>query len=259
VRRGRDSNPRYPCSRYGGLANRWFQPLTHLSGLKNEHLASAAKPHPRYSTIRVPGASFVPPNSGNAVSYVALETGSIPAPSICSSLAPVSYSPGSGRRTDAYSRTTGNSEIRSVVAPYGTSVPSSTGASVWAGLHGSGPATALYCCPCGMRRAFATIQARAYRSFRDNPASCLVFDAEREDEAAGVKGQAVVPQALRRPPGSPRAIRPPIPGSLVPGPVRLRILVDLPHQRTKTIRRRVAGPAIFDNTSVSSQGISIFT
>ena len=30
-RRGRDSNPRYR-NWYGGLANRWFKPLTHLSG-----------------------------------------------------------------------------------------------------------------------------------------------------------------------------------------------------------------------------------
>ena len=32
MRRGRDSNPRYPEKEYAGLANRWFQPLTHLSG-----------------------------------------------------------------------------------------------------------------------------------------------------------------------------------------------------------------------------------
>src|SRR5438309_4684615 len=31
-RRRRDSNPRYGNSPYGGLANRWFQPLTHVSG-----------------------------------------------------------------------------------------------------------------------------------------------------------------------------------------------------------------------------------
>src|SRR6185312_2495067 len=31
-RRRRDSNPRYGKSPYGGLANRWFQPLTHVSG-----------------------------------------------------------------------------------------------------------------------------------------------------------------------------------------------------------------------------------
>ncbi len=30
-RSGRDSNPRYPFKEYGGLANRWFQPLTHRS------------------------------------------------------------------------------------------------------------------------------------------------------------------------------------------------------------------------------------
>ncbi len=30
-RRGRDSNPRYRHYQYDGLANRWFQPLTHLS------------------------------------------------------------------------------------------------------------------------------------------------------------------------------------------------------------------------------------
>src|SRR3954465_15666130 len=30
-RRRRDSNPRYGKSPYGGLANRWFQPLTHVS------------------------------------------------------------------------------------------------------------------------------------------------------------------------------------------------------------------------------------
>ena len=30
-RRGRDSNPRYGGDPYAGLANRWFQPLTHLS------------------------------------------------------------------------------------------------------------------------------------------------------------------------------------------------------------------------------------
>jgi hypothetical protein len=32
MRRGRDSNPGYPFTEYDGLANRWFQPLTHLSG-----------------------------------------------------------------------------------------------------------------------------------------------------------------------------------------------------------------------------------
>src|SRR3954462_1354568 len=31
-RRRRDSNPRYGNTPYGGLANRWFQPLTHVSG-----------------------------------------------------------------------------------------------------------------------------------------------------------------------------------------------------------------------------------
>ena len=31
-RRRRDSNPRYGNPPYGGLANRWFQPLTHVSG-----------------------------------------------------------------------------------------------------------------------------------------------------------------------------------------------------------------------------------
>ena len=31
---GGDSNPRYGNSPYGGLANRWFQPLTHVSGWK---------------------------------------------------------------------------------------------------------------------------------------------------------------------------------------------------------------------------------
>src|SRR6476619_4298522 len=30
-RRRRDSNPRYGNPPYGGLANRWFQPLTHVS------------------------------------------------------------------------------------------------------------------------------------------------------------------------------------------------------------------------------------
>src|SRR5205085_5814579 len=30
-RRRRDSNPRYGNTPYGGLANRWFQPLTHVS------------------------------------------------------------------------------------------------------------------------------------------------------------------------------------------------------------------------------------
>src|SRR5687768_17900674 len=30
-RRRRDSNPRYGLTPYGGLANRWFQPLTHVS------------------------------------------------------------------------------------------------------------------------------------------------------------------------------------------------------------------------------------
>ena len=33
-RRRRDSNPRYGNTPYGGLANRWFQPLTHVSGSK---------------------------------------------------------------------------------------------------------------------------------------------------------------------------------------------------------------------------------
>lgn len=30
-RRRRDSNPRYRIYQYDGLANRWFQPLTHVS------------------------------------------------------------------------------------------------------------------------------------------------------------------------------------------------------------------------------------
>ena len=33
-RRRRDSNPRYRIYQYDGLANRWFQPLTHVSGLQ---------------------------------------------------------------------------------------------------------------------------------------------------------------------------------------------------------------------------------
>ena len=32
-RRRRDSNPRYRIYQYDGLANRWFQPLTHVSGI----------------------------------------------------------------------------------------------------------------------------------------------------------------------------------------------------------------------------------
>src|SRR4249919_933729 len=39
-RRRRDSNPRYGNSPYGGLANRWFQPLTHVSG-SGVHAGSA--------------------------------------------------------------------------------------------------------------------------------------------------------------------------------------------------------------------------
>src|SRR6476661_1254934 len=35
-RRRRDSNPRYGNSPYGGLANRWFQPLTHVSVKRQE-------------------------------------------------------------------------------------------------------------------------------------------------------------------------------------------------------------------------------
>jgi hypothetical protein len=31
-RRRRDSNSRYRIYQYDGLANRWFQPLTHVSG-----------------------------------------------------------------------------------------------------------------------------------------------------------------------------------------------------------------------------------
>ena len=42
LRRGRDSNPRYPYSRYAGLANRWFQPLTHLSGISNQQTSDVA-------------------------------------------------------------------------------------------------------------------------------------------------------------------------------------------------------------------------
>ena len=34
-RTGRDSNPRYASTAYGGLANRWFQPLTHLSVMRH--------------------------------------------------------------------------------------------------------------------------------------------------------------------------------------------------------------------------------
>ncbi len=36
-RRGRDSNPRYGFIPYDGLANRWFQPLTHLSSESDKH------------------------------------------------------------------------------------------------------------------------------------------------------------------------------------------------------------------------------
>ena len=37
LRRGGDSNPRYPLTKYGSLANCWFKPLTHLSS-KNDPL-----------------------------------------------------------------------------------------------------------------------------------------------------------------------------------------------------------------------------
>ena len=47
-RRGRDSNPRYRQYQYDGLANRWFQPLTHLSRgdvpRAHKHLVSATAP-----------------------------------------------------------------------------------------------------------------------------------------------------------------------------------------------------------------------
>ena len=41
-RRRRDSNPRYRIYQYDGLANRWFQPLTHVSGSQRRGRAIAA-------------------------------------------------------------------------------------------------------------------------------------------------------------------------------------------------------------------------
>ena len=38
-RRRRDSNPRYRIYQYDGLANRWFQPLTHVSGSQRRSAA----------------------------------------------------------------------------------------------------------------------------------------------------------------------------------------------------------------------------
>src|SRR4051812_17015436 len=49
-RRRRDSNPRYGNSPYGGLANRWFQPLTHVSGNGLER--ALYKPTSEASTCR---------------------------------------------------------------------------------------------------------------------------------------------------------------------------------------------------------------
>ena len=40
-RRRRDSNPRYRIYQYDGLANRWFQPLTHVSGSQRRGRAIA--------------------------------------------------------------------------------------------------------------------------------------------------------------------------------------------------------------------------
>ena len=41
-RRRRDSNPRYRIYQYDGLANRWFQPLTHVSGSQQRGRAIAS-------------------------------------------------------------------------------------------------------------------------------------------------------------------------------------------------------------------------
>ena len=42
-RRRRDSNPRYRIYQYDGLANRWFQPLTHVSGSRQRGGAIAVR------------------------------------------------------------------------------------------------------------------------------------------------------------------------------------------------------------------------
>jgi hypothetical protein len=58
MRRGRDSNPGYPFTEYDGLANRWFQPLTHLS--LAEIFCSILKIKYRQNYITIKDFCFLP-------------------------------------------------------------------------------------------------------------------------------------------------------------------------------------------------------
>ncbi len=69
LRREGDSNPRYPYG-YGSLANCWFQPLTHLSGLKFLPFAQTeCKYSTSISTLKNGQQFFNFPTPGNLSSF----------------------------------------------------------------------------------------------------------------------------------------------------------------------------------------------
>src|SRR3546814_1267949 len=66
-RRRRDSNPRYRIYQYDGLANRWFQPLTHVSAWS----AALTTVWPRRVAIAM---RFAPRNAQDCAFFVPLRS-----------------------------------------------------------------------------------------------------------------------------------------------------------------------------------------
>src|SRR5437868_6466488 len=57
-RRRRDSNPRYRIYQYDGLANRWFQPLTHVSEARTPRESARAGQDGKRETREISGSSW---------------------------------------------------------------------------------------------------------------------------------------------------------------------------------------------------------
>ena len=73
-RRRRDSNPRYRIYQYDGLANRWFQPLTHVSGSQRRARAIARDGE---GGKRLGAESFIGPNVRFGANSTRLIAGSL--------------------------------------------------------------------------------------------------------------------------------------------------------------------------------------
>ena len=63
-RRGRDSNPWQPVAQLGSLANYWFQPLTHLSGLRLSSERTERKSRSKFVNDQISGLKI---NENNAL------------------------------------------------------------------------------------------------------------------------------------------------------------------------------------------------